>query len=146
MQNYVQQSMIRTRIEAVSEEFEDIFVLGDMNDIPGMDEPEKELGFDSISALYKGEKDPILWNPVRYYPGEGTFIYKGEAGVLDYIFVSKGLKKGKGVVYEKYSEHFHFFKTMILHNKDPRPDRMKNMELFLSDHAPVTIEVYSDLK
>jgi hypothetical protein len=106
-----------------------------------MDDKERQLGLDSLSTLYKGAKDPILWDSVSYDDNEGTYVYKGEAQVIDFIFTSHGLKKGKGIVKPSKNNFFHFFNTMIKHNHRPRPDRLKNRELFLSDHAPVVIEV-----
>jgi len=142
-QNYMQQKMIRNRVEEVASDFEDIIVLGDMNDDSGLDSYEEKLGKDSIKALYQGEDDPILVNPIRFRSGEGTYIYKGNPSVLDYIFVSRGMLEGKGKLsyFPKTFEHFHFFKTMVRNTKRNRPDRLKNRELFLSDHAPLTLEV-----
>lgn len=139
-QNFVQQTMVRERVEAVSKQFEDIFVLGDMNDSIGLDPVEAGLNTDSMRALLK-ENDPILFNSISFKPGEGTYIYKGKPGVIDYILTSHGLKSGKGRIKNKVFEHFHFFKTMIRNVKRPRPDRMQHRELFLSDHAPVTMDV-----
>ncbi|PCJ18716.1 MAG: hypothetical protein COB02_09780 [Candidatus Cloacimonadota bacterium] len=141
MQNNVHQMMLRERVEVVSKDFEDIFILGDMNDSMGMDEKEKKLGIDSLSTLYHGKNDSILWDSVSYKDKEGTYVYKGEAQVIDFIFTSHGLKKGKGRVKPSTNNFFHFFNTMIKHNLRPRPDRLENRELFLSDHAPVVIEV-----
>ena len=61
--------------------------------------------------------------------------------MIDYILASKGLLKGKGLVEPKFFEHYHFFKTMVRNKRKARPDRMKNRELFLSDHAPLTLDV-----
>jgi hypothetical protein len=141
MQNYMQQKMVRDRLEEVFEQFEDIFVLGDMNDSVGLDEYEQQLGFDGLGALYKGDADDILWDPVLYRKGEGTYIYRDEASVIDYIFVSHGLKKGRGVVRTRVNNHFHFYQTMVRDFKYTRSDRLSTRELFLSDHAPVTVDV-----
>lgn len=141
IKNFVQQKMLRKRIEEVSEKFEDIFVLGDMNDSPGLDPIESGLEIDSISALFRGDDDPILWDPVDFKEGEGTYIFRGVPEVIDYIFVSHGLHIGKGQVFPKDYEHFHFFQTMIRHHKPTRPDRLEHRELFISDHAPVTVDV-----
>lgn len=140
LQNAVQQRMIRERIEVISANFEDYFVLGDMNDMPGMDSYEKRLGMDGMGTLMP-EGDSLLFNPIKFKPEEGTYIYKNEPQVIDYILASQGLLKGKGRVEPKYFEHFHFFKTMVRNRKKARPDRMQNRELFLSDHAPLTLDV-----
>ena len=140
--NFEQQRVIRSRIESVHETFEDILILGDMNDSEGMDPVEKELGIDSIKALFQGEDDPILWNPIKFSRGEGTYIYKGIPEVIDYIFLTHGLKSGKGWASEKNYEHFHFFKTMVRQTLPSKPDRLEKRGLFLSDHAPVTLDIY----
>lgn len=141
MKNFEQQRMIRSRVESVASEYEDILVLGDMNDSLGMDPVEEKLGIDSLTALYQGEGDPVLWDPVRFKSGEGTYIYKGVPEVIDYIFLSHGLKSGKGRVLAKDYEYFHFFQTMIRQNRPSRPDRLKHRELFLSDHGPITVDI-----
>lgn len=142
MQNYAQQKMVRQRLEKVALTFEDIFVLGDMNDSVGLDEYEQQLGVDGVGTLYQGADDPILWNPVLYRKGEGTYIFEGRVSVIDYIFVSHGLKKGPGIVKSQVSPYFHFYRTMVQDSGVIRPDRLALRELFLSDHAPVTIDVH----
>ena len=140
LQNVVQQRMIRERVERVSVDYEDYFVIGDMNDSVGMDEYEKKLNMDGLGTLIPAG-DRLLFNPIKFHPGEGTYIYKDEPQVIDYILASKGLLKGKGLVKPKFFEHYHFFKTMVRNKLRARPDRMKNRELFLSDHAPLTLDV-----
>lgn len=140
LQNAVQQKMIRERVEAISSDYEDYFVLGDMNDSLGMDEYEKKLNLDGLGTLMP-EGDQLLFNPIKFHSGEGTYIYKNKPQVIDYILASKGLMKGKGLVEPKFFEHYHFFKTMVRNKRKARPDRMKNRELFLSDHAPLTLDV-----
>ena len=140
LQNVIQQKMIRERIEAIANDFEDYFVLGDMNDMPGLDSYEQELGQDGFGTLMPAD-DNLLFNPISFRKGEGTYIYKNQPQVIDYILASKGLLKGKGQVKPKVFEHYHFFQTMIRNKRRARPDRMLNRELFLSDHAPLTIDV-----
>jgi hypothetical protein len=144
VKNFVQQQMVRSRLEAVSGDFDDIFVLGDMNDALGMEPVEKSLGLDSIQGLYHGKGDDLLWNPLSFAKGEGTYIYKGHPEIIDYIFLSHGLKSGKGTVTPSTYEHFHFFKTMVRQFSSSRPDRLRNRELFLSDHAPLTLNIRHD--
>ncbi|MBW7876525.1 MAG: endonuclease/exonuclease/phosphatase family protein [Candidatus Cloacimonetes bacterium] len=139
--NRVQQEMIRERVEAVASEFEDIIVLGDMNDSLGMDEVEKELNQDALSVLYQGKHDPILWNPVAYLPGQGTYIYQGVPETIDFIFVSHGLKSGKGTTRPKVWEYDSVFRFFLRETKRSNPDRLENRELFVSDHGPVTIDI-----
>ncbi len=139
--NRVQQEMIRERVEAVASEYEDIIVLGDMNDSAGMDEVEKELNQDALSVLYQGKKDPILWNPVSYLPNQGTYIYQGVPETIDFIFVSHGLKSGKGITKPKVWEYDSVFRFFLREIKRPNPDRLENRELFVSDHGPVTIDI-----
>ena len=141
LKNFEQQRLIRSRIESVSQSFEDIIILGDMNDSLGMDPVEKELGIDSLMALFKGDQDPILWNPIKFPQGEGTYIYKNNPEVIDFIFLTHGLKLGKGWTSEKQYEYFHFFKTMVRQKLPAKPDRLEHRELFISDHAPVTIDI-----
>ncbi len=140
LQNIIQQQMIRERVETIAKDFEDYFVIGDMNDMPGMDSYEQQLGLDGFSTLMP-EGDSLLFNPIRFLEGEGTYIYKNKPQVIDYILASKGLLVGKGRVQPKVFEYFHFFLTMVKNMHRARPDRMKNRELFLSDHAPLTLDV-----
>ena len=140
LQNVVQQQMVRERVETIAKDFEDYFVLGDMNDMPGMDSYEEQLGLDGFGTLMP-EGDSLLFNPISFREGEGTYIYKNQPQVIDYILASKGLLKGKGRVQSKFYEHFHFFKAMVRNKRRARPDRMRNRELFLSDHAPLTLDV-----
>ena len=141
IKNYVQQRIVRRRLEEISSDFEDVFIMGDMNDDLGMGPVEKTLGIDSIQGLYYGDKDPLLWNPLSFAEGEGTYIYKGHPEIIDYIFLSHGLQKGKGRVRPTDYQHFHFYKTMVRQTRSSRPDRLRNRELFLSDHAPLTLDV-----
>ena len=140
LQNVIQQKMIRERVETIAKDFEDYFVLGDMNDMPGLDSYEKELGLDGFSTLMPAD-DSLLFNPISFREGEGTYIYKNQPQVIDYILASKGLLRGKGKCSLKCLNTFIFFKTMVRNKRRARPDRMRNRELFLSDHAPLTLDV-----
>ena len=65
LQNVIQQKMIRERVETIAKDFEDYFVLGDMNDMPGLDSYEKELGLDGFSTLMPAD-DLLLFNPISF--------------------------------------------------------------------------------
>ncbi len=142
VQNRTHQEMIRDRVEKAALDFEDIFVLGDLNDSIGMDPVEEELGTDSIASLYQGSQDPLLWNSVIFPPGQGSFLYKGEPETIDFILTSRGLMKSPGVVKPSVWQYDAVFRMFVKEREESTPDRLNHRELFISDHGPVTVEVW----
>lgn len=123
---------------------ENLIVLGDFNDGPGLDEFEKLFGRSSIEIVL-GENDAMpLYDPhaalvlgrrigvapatSRFKQRDGTFLN----ALLDYIMVSKGVRK-----MQPHWQIWHPFDHPACYDNLP----LREALLAASDHFPVTLDI-----
>lgn len=136
---------LRRRVEEILATGEDVIVLGDFNDGPGLDEYEKLFGRSSVEIVLGEGDGPQLFDPhaklalgqriaaapvsARFkVPPDGRYL----SALLDYIMVSEGLRDA--------NPHW-----CIWHPFDD-PDCYANSTLreallTASDHFPVTLDI-----
>lgn len=135
---------LRERITAHLAAGEDIVVLGDFNDGPGLDEYEKLFGRSAVEIVLGENGEESLFDPharmalsqrVGAMPASARFYIEPEkrflSALLDYVMVSEGLRAGGA--------------WRIWHPFDD-PTCYENLELrdallTASDHFPVTVDL-----
>lgn len=135
---------LRRRVDALQADGEDVIVLGDLNDGPGLDEYENLFGRSSVEIL-QGEGPGALFDPhavealssrLGAQPTSARFFLPQQdrylQALLDYIFVSKGLRAKAG-------------RWCIWHPFDnPRcwsDQTLRAALMVASDHYPVTLDI-----
>ncbi|MFT7148050.1 MAG: hypothetical protein ACJASZ_002938 [Yoonia sp.] len=135
---------LRRRVTQHLEACEDLIVLGDFNDGPGLDEYEKLFGRSGIEIVL-GEGDAIrLFDPhakmalgrrVGAMPATARFKRKGEPylqALLDYIMVSPGLAAKQPVW-----QIWHPFDHPVCYENIA----LREALLMASDHFPVVLDI-----
>lgn len=136
---------LRGRIESHLNAGEDLIVLGDLNDGPGLDEYEHLFGRSSVEIILGETGCPCLFDPhaaralarkIGGAPTTARFFLKQEnrylQALLDYIMVSEKLRSKA-----KAWRIWHPF-------DDPecwRDETLRNALLTASDHFPVTLDI-----
>lgn len=136
---------LRERVAHHLDQGDDLIVLGDLNDGPGLDEYEHLFGRSSVEILLGGNGDPQLFDPhaaqalerrigaqptsARFYLGHQERYLQA---LLDYVMVSPGLRARGG-------------KWRIWHPFDDpscwRTPELREALLTASDHFPVTLDI-----
>ncbi|AHM02767.1 Endonuclease/exonuclease/phosphatase family protein [Roseibacterium elongatum DSM 19469] len=138
---------LRRRVETHLAAGEDVIVLGDLNDGPGLDEYEKLFGRSGVEILmgldaprdlrlYDPHADRALQSRLAAQSSTARFFIEEEdrylSALLDYIMVSPGLRAHAG-------------SWRIWHPfEDPgcwRDARLRDALLTASDHFPVTLDL-----
>ncbi|MBE0414370.1 endonuclease/exonuclease/phosphatase family protein [Yoonia sp.] len=123
---------------------DDLIVLGDFNDGPGLDEYEKLFGRSGVEIVLGGEDEWQLFDPhahmvlgrrVGAQPATARFKRKGEpylSALLDYIMVSPGLcgRNPKWQIWHPF-DHPDIFANPVL----------REALLQASDHFPVVLDI-----
>lgn len=136
---------LRGRIAAHLNAGDDLIVLGDLNDGPGLDEYENLFGRSSVEIILGDGDGPCLYDPhaaralarkIGGEPSTARFFLKQEnrflQALLDYIMVSDNLRSKA-----KSWRIWHPF-------DDPEcwhDDKLRNALLTASDHFPVTLDI-----
>ena len=136
---------LRGRIEEHLNAGDDLMVLGDLNDGPGLDEYEDLFGRSSVEIILGEKGCPCLYDPnaaralarkIGGAPTTARFFLKQEnrflQALLDYIMVSENLRSKA-----KAWRIWHPF-------DDPecwRDKRLRRALLTASDHFPVTLDI-----
>lgn len=136
---------LRQRVEAHLEAGEDLVVLGDFNDGPGLDEYEKLFGRSGVEIvigapgapqLYDRHADMVISRTLGAMPASARFWMSEDrrwmSTLLDYVMVSPGLRaKARN--------------WRIWHPFDDaecwQDDVMRDALLTASDHFPVTVDL-----
>jgi endonuclease/exonuclease/phosphatase family metal-dependent hydrolase len=136
---------LRQRIDQLLSEGDDVIVLGDFNDGPGLDEYEKLFGRSSVEIVLGEGDQPRLFDPharmvlgqriaaapttARFQiPPDGQYL----SALLDYIMISERL--------QNLSPKWHIWHPF----EDPgcyRDDALREALLTASDHFPVTLDI-----
>ncbi|MFW2587643.1 endonuclease/exonuclease/phosphatase family protein [Sagittula sp. SSi028] len=136
---------LRRRIDSLLEAGEEVIVLGDLNDGPGLDEFEHLFGKSSVEiilgqpphALYDPHASRALVSRISAQPTTARFYLEHEQrylqALLDYIMVSDGLRRR------------HMPRWRIWHPFDDpqcwQDDALRKALLDASDHFPVTLDL-----
>lgn len=141
---------IRKRVEEHLEAGDDVIVLGDFNDGPGLDEYEKLFGRSGVEIVMGEEGTNCLFDPhARQAMSHGTRILGGGAipvtarffihqenrylsALLDYIMVSTGLRRNS-----PQWRIWHPFDDKACYETPELRDAL----LTASDHFPVTLDL-----
>ena len=135
---------LRRRVDQHLAAGDDLIVLGDFNDGPGLDEYEKlfgrsgvevVLGEDGPLALYDPHARMALGRRVGAMPTTARFQRKDQPylqALLDYVMVSPGLR-ARSPVWEIWHPFDHL---QCYHN-----DTLRDALLLASDHFPVVLDL-----
>ncbi|KPA22121.1 Endonuclease/Exonuclease/phosphatase family protein [Shimia sp. SK013] len=136
---------LRRRIEAHLQAGEDLIVLGDLNDGPGLDEYEDLFGRSSVEIVMGIGAAPKLYDPharmalgqrIGAQPSSARFFISSEdrylQALLDYAFVSDGLRAAnpKWRIWHPFEDHSCY----------ARPE-LRDALLTASDHFPVVLDI-----
>ncbi|MCP4819565.1 MAG: endonuclease, partial [Shimia sp.] len=136
---------LRRRIETHLAAGEDLIVLGDLNDGPGLDEYEDLFGRSSVEIIMGTDKAPCLYDPharkalqrrigaqatsARFFiAGEGRYLQ----ALLDYVFVSEGLRGANPSwrIWHPFEDHECY-----------AVPELREALLTASDHFPVVLDI-----
>lgn len=135
---------LRRRIDAMLARGDDLILLGDLNDGPGLDEYEHLFGRSSVEILM-GAGETQLYDPNAVYalrrklgaqPTSSRFFIPHEnrylTALLDYVMVSRGLRQcnPRWRIWHPFEDHQCW--------QDPALQRAL---LTASDHFPVTLDL-----
>lgn len=136
---------LRKRVVEHLEAGDDVMVLGDFNDGPGLDEFEKLFGRSGVEVVLGEEGDNCLFDPHARQalsrhgiaiPTTSRFFIRDEnrylSALLDYIMISGGLRRTKPVW-----RIWHPFDDGHCYNDE----KLRNALLTASDHFPVTLDI-----
>lgn len=136
---------LRRRIEGHLTAGEDLIVLGDLNDGPGLDEYEDLFGRSSVEIIMGTGEAPRLYDPharlalgqrIGAQPSTARFFIAHEKrylqALLDYVFVSEGLRKGgpKWRIWHPFEDHSCY-----------AVPELREALLTASDHFPVVLDI-----
>ncbi len=136
---------LRRRIEEDLAAGDDVILLGDLNDGPGLDEFEHLFGYSSVEILIGGEEDARLFDPhaqaalrhplaaqattARFHlEREGRYL----SALLDYVMISEGLRNA-----QPRWRIWHPFEDHACWQNAPLRDAL----LAASDHFPVVLDI-----
>ncbi len=136
---------IRQRVDQLLDAGEQVIVLGDFNDGPGLDEYEKLFGRSGVEIVMGEGSAPCLYDPhaaqilsrhssarpssARFYiPRQKRYLQ----ALLDYIMVSEGLRSRN-----PNWRIWHPFDDPMCY----RADALREALLAASDHFPVTLDI-----
>lgn len=135
---------LRQRVNQHLEAVDDLIVLGDFNDGPGLDEYEKLFGrsgveivlgegeaarlYDPHAAMVLGRRIGAMPATSRFRQRNGTFLN----ALLDYVMISKGLRAADPVW-----QIWHPFDHLACYDNL----ELRQALLVASDHYPVTIDL-----
>ena len=137
---------LRQRVQGHLDAGEDLIVLGDFNDGPGLDKYEKLFGRSGVEIVLGDDSDgPCLYDPharmalsqrVGAMPATARFFIRSEGrylqALLDYVMISPGLRARQP-------------KWRIWHPFDDpacyRTPELREALLTASDHFPVTLDI-----
>ncbi len=136
---------LRQRVTGHLEAGEDLIVLGDFNDGPGLDEYEKLFGHSGVEIVLGEGDGPKLYDPharmalsqrvggipvtARFYlHEEGRYLQ----ALLDYVMISKGLrgKKPRWRIWHPFDDPACY-----------RTPELRDALLTASDHFPVSVDL-----
>jgi len=136
---------LRERVVEHLKAGENLMVLGDFNDGPGLDEYEKLFGRSGVEIVLGEEGEDCLFDPharmvlgqrVGAMPSTSRFYLQNEgrylSALLDYIMVSSGLR-AKSPVWRIW----HPFDDQVCY----QTPELREALLTASDHFPVTIDI-----
>jgi len=136
---------LRQRVEGHLDAGEDLIVLGDFNDGPGLDEYEKLFGRSGVEIVLGDDGCPCLYDPharmalsqrVGAMPSTARFYIHKEkrylSALLDYIMVSPGLRER-----DPKWRIWHPFDDPVCY----RTPELREALLTASDHFPVSIDL-----
>lgn len=136
---------LRQRVEGHLEAGENLIVLGDFNDGPGLDEYEKLFGRSGVEIVLGDEGCPCLYDPharmalsqrVGAMPSTARFYIHQEGrylqALLDYVMVSPGLRAMNPVW-----RIWHPFDDPVCY----RTPELREALLTASDHFPVSLDL-----
>lgn len=135
---------LRQRVTQHLDAGDDLIVMGDFNDGPGLDEFEKlfgrsgievVLGEDGATKLYDPHAAHVLSHRFAASPATARFRQRGGAylnALLDYIMVSPGLRDT-----DPHWQIWHPFDHQACYDDLA----LRNALLFASDHFPVTLDL-----
>ncbi len=136
---------LRQRVEAHLAAGDDMMVMGDFNDGPGLDEYEKLFGRSSVEIVLGEGRDDRLYDPhaamilnnkIGARPVSSRFYLRGQkrylSVLLDYIMVSENLR-AKGGEWRIW----HPFEDVECYEMP----KLRDALLTASDHFPVSIDI-----
>ena len=137
---------LRRRIDDHLDSGDDVVVLGDLNDGPGLDAYETLFGRSSVEVIVGSTEDPArqLFDPhasVQINPRQGWTLstarfYNGDlrqfvSALLDYVLVSKNLRpKARWQIWHPFDVPRYY-----------RDQKLRDALLDASDHYPVTVDL-----
>ena len=136
---------LRARISAHLAAGEDVILMGDLNDGPGLDEYESLFGRASVEIILGGEEEKALFDPhaaaalsrrIHALPTTSRFYLRHEKrflqALLDYIMVSDGLRARS----PRWRSWHPFDDVKCWTNEG-----LQAALLAASDHFPVTLDI-----
>ncbi|TCL08901.1 hypothetical protein BXY66_0942 [Shimia isoporae] len=136
---------LRRRIERHLSKGEDLIVLGDLNDGPGLDEYEDLFGRSSVEIVMGTGNEPRLYDPhaqmalrqkIGAQPSSARFFISDEnrylQALLDYVFISEGLRSAnpKWRIWHPFEDHGCYAVS-----------ELREALLLASDHFPVVLDI-----
>lgn len=136
---------LRRRIDTHLAAGEDLIVLGDLNDGPGLDEYEDLFGRSSVEIIMGAGDAPRLYDPharmalgqrIGAQPTSARFFISHQKrylqALLDYVFVSEGLRAANPVwrIWHPFEDHGCY-----------AVPELREALLMASDHFPVVLDI-----